>query len=119
MEAAPISLELVQVELADGNTSCVVRRNGAGGHWSASTEPRADPRTVETDAGVLRALAGFGPAGATLAQWRETSGRAKDTFYRSRDRLTLAGEVRYDVQNVRYIVAERGTGPEPIQHGSN
>jgi hypothetical protein len=121
VEAAPISLELVQIELADGNTSCVVRRNGVGADGVASTEPRTDPRTGETDAGVLRALGGFGPAGATLAQWRETSGRANDTFYRSRDRLTLACKARYDAENARYNVAEAetGPGPEPIQDGSN
>ena len=84
-------------------------------------EPRKDPRVAETDAGVLAALAGFGPDGATLAQWREAAGRANDTFYKSRHRLVDAGKALYDTENARYIAAEPkvGPGPELVENGSN
>src|ERR1700747_1254636 len=52
-----ILVKLVQIELPGGNTSCVVRlAHGGDADGVAPTEPRKDPRTVETDAGVLSAL---------------------------------------------------------------
>jgi hypothetical protein len=82
---------------------------------------KKDPRTVKTDAGTLRTLVGFGPEGATLAQWERAVGRANDTFYKSRSRLIEAGMVRHDAENARYIVTDPSGSPGPalVQNGSN
>jgi hypothetical protein len=122
-EASPIPLKLMLVNLSDGKTSCVVQSVDAGPigiMGVAPTAPRKDPRIVRTDAGVLQALAEFGPEGATLAQWERSADRANDTFYKSRNRLVKAGKVIHDRENARYIAAEpsTGPGPEPVQDGS-
>jgi hypothetical protein len=120
-EAKPISLELARVNLPDGNTSCVVRSTKGGEIRVGSSEPRKDPRIVKTDAHSLQILAGFASSGATLSQWERAVDRAKDTFYKSRDRLVEAGKVRHDAENARYVVVEpsAGPGPELVQNGSN
>jgi AAA domain len=113
-EAPPISLRLVQVSLSSEATSCVVQ--SAKASPNKVREPQGDPRPIETDEGLLKALAGFGPDGARLAQWREAAGRANDTFYKSRNRHIEAGKVRFDEENARYFLVETsGPGPEQVQ----
>jgi hypothetical protein len=120
-EAVPISLELARVQLPDGNTSRVVRGKGSTALGAlAAGQPRKDPRIVKTDAGSLKALAEFGPEGATLSQWERAVDRANDTFYKSRDRLVEAGKVRFHNETAHYVVVESGGGPGPglVQNGS-
>ena len=121
-EAPPISLELARVILPDGNTSRVVRLTKGGTAGApAAEQPKKDPRVAKTDARSLQTLAGFGPGGATLAQWERAVDRANDTFYKSRDRLVAAGKVIHDPENARYVAAEPNPGPGPglVQNGSN
>ena len=120
-EAKPISLELAQVRLPDGNTSLVVRSTKSGTSGPVTAEPRKDPRIVKTDAHSLQTLAGFGPQGATLADWERAVDRSNDTFYSSRDRLVEARKVIHDKEKARYIAAKPNAGPGPglVQNGSN
>ena len=120
-EAERISLVLTPVRLRDGNASCVVRPANAIAAGGATINPHKDPRAVETDAGLLKVLQGFGPGGATLVQWREAADRANDTFYKSRDRLVEDGKVRYQDETARYVAVnpETGRGPEQVQHEFN
>jgi len=117
-EAKPISLELAQVRLPDGNTSLVVRSAMDSQTGSGSAKPRKDPRIVKTDAHSLETLAGFGGDGATLAQWEKAVNRANDTFYKSRDRLVDEGKVLFDAETAHYHVVEPrgGLGPELVQN---
>jgi hypothetical protein len=71
-EAPSIALELAHVALADGETSLPIRSTKEGGLAAEPVlmAPRKDPRIVETDRGTLATLGGFGPDGATLAEWR-------------------------------------------------
>ena len=112
---------LTRVRLPDGNTSCVLRSTSGSTIGIALGEPRKDPRVVKTDAGTLQALATFGPGGATLAEWERATGRANDTFYKSRDRLVEAEKVSFDKENARYIAVEPKASPGPgvVQDGSN
>jgi hypothetical protein len=120
-EAKPVSLELAQVRLPDGNTSLVVRSTKSGTLGPVTAEPHKDPRIVKTDAGCLETLAAFGPGGATLADWERAVDRSNDTFYKSRDRLVAAGKVIHNKEKARYIAAEPNAGPGPglVQNGSN
>jgi hypothetical protein len=122
-EASPIALKLARVSLPEGKTSCVIRPLN-GGPFEKEADPngpRKDPRTVRTDADCLKALAGFGPEGAPLADWERAAGKANDTFYASRDRLVADGKVIVDRDQARYIAAEPDAGPGPgvVQDGSN
>jgi hypothetical protein len=112
-EAKPILLDLVQVRLADEETSLVVRPTKGSTVGPGSVEPKKDARIVQTDAHSLQTLMGFGPGGAPLAQWERAVGRANDTFYKSRNRLVEAGKVRFDEQSAHYIALKPGDGPGP------
>jgi AAA domain len=121
-EAQPIPLELARVTLPDENTSRAIRSTKGGSSGGpAPSKPRKDPRTVETDARTLAALAGFGPAGTALAEWQRAAGRAKGTFYNSRDRLVAAGKVLFDAETAHYVVVKEkpGPGPEQVQNRLN
>lgn len=122
-EAEPIALKLEQVGLPDGNTSLVVRSANPGTVRCVAAAPRVDPRTVKTDTSTLETLAGFGRGGASLAEWQRVSGRAKDTFYKSRDksrdRLIEAGKVRFDAESAHYVAVKVCPGPEQVQNRMN
>src|SRR5205814_1456712 len=97
----------------DGKTSLVVRSAKGTTMGPGSAEPKRDARIVQTDAHSLQTLMGFGPGGATLAQWERAVDRANDTFYKSRDRLVKAGKVSFDAETACYVTLEPSGSPVP------
>lgn len=97
----PLALQLRQVEIADGISSCVVD----DGSYDAETAS-LPPRWLT----AIRRLGKFGAEGATFSQWLNASGLSRDTFGNrmlkqaiQRDLVAKEGE--------RYVLKVREANP--------
>jgi hypothetical protein len=115
---AQIKLELRQVELGNGKSSCVIEQVSGAATSLVSTNPMTgDPRSKDTDRKAIDALMSLGPKGVSFSEWQKASGLKKSTFKDARKRLLETKQVKKD-GNQYFIAQKRAKGRDRVGTGA-